>query len=153
MSMRSTFALLYEKDLAALRKELEGYPDDASVWKTQPGINNSAGTLVLHLTGNLKHFVGASLGKSGYVRDREAEFADRDVPKKALLQRIDETRDVVGKALGGLDDKALDLPFPGTVPPALGAVPSSGELLTYMYGHLAYHLGQVNYHRRLIAGV
>jgi hypothetical protein len=144
-------ALLFDKDLATLRTELEGYPDDASVWKVQPGINNSAGTLVLHLTGNLKHFVGASLGKTGYVRDRDAEFGDRDLPRRALLQRIDETRDVVAKTLGGLDDAALDRPFPGKGPQTLGDAPTSGALLTYMYGHFAYHLGQVNYHRRLLA--
>jgi hypothetical protein len=152
MSTRaSALALLYDKDLASLKTELEGYPDDASVWTLKPGINNSAGTLVLHLTGNLKHFVGAGLGKTGYVRDRDAEFADRDLPKQALLQRIDETRDVVAKTLAGLDDALLDQPFPGKGPAALGDAPTSGALLTYMYGHFAYHLGQVNYHRRLLS--
>jgi hypothetical protein len=147
----SALALLFEKDLAALRSELEGYPDDASIWKVEPGISNSAGTLVLHLTGNLKHFVGAGLGKSGYVRDRDAEFADRGVPQRALLQRIDETRGVVAKTLAGLEDEALDRPYPGKGPPTLGDAPTSGAILTYMYGHFAYHLGQVNYHRRLLA--
>jgi hypothetical protein len=147
----SALALLFEKDLAALRTELEGYPDDASLWKVEPGISNSAGTLVLHLTGNLKHFVGASLGSTGYVRDRDAEFADRAVPKRALLQRIDETREVVAETLAGLQDEALDRPFPAKGPQALGDAPTSGAILTYMYGHFAYHLGQVNYHRRLLA--
>jgi hypothetical protein len=152
MSSRvGALALLYDKDLATLRTELEGYPDDASVWAMRPGINNSAGTLVLHLTGNLKHFVGASLGKTGYVRDRDGEFGDRDIPRQALLQRIDETRDVVAKTLGALDDAALDQPFPAKGPQALGDAPTSGAILTYMYGHFAYHLGQVNYHRRLLS--
>jgi hypothetical protein len=153
MSTRArVLALLFETDLTRLKTELEGYPDDASVWTVQHGINNSAGTLVLHLTGNLKHFVGASLGKTGYVRDRDAEFADRDLPKQALLQRVDETREVVAKALGRLDDQLLDQPFPGKGPSVLGDAPTSGALLTYMYGHFSYHLGQVNYHRRLLAG-
>ena len=152
MSTRaSALALLFDKDLATLRTELESYPDDASVWKVEPGISNSAGTLVLHLTGNLKHFVGATLGKSGYVRDRDAEFADRDLPREALLQRIDETREVVAKTFGALAESVLDQPFPGKGPPALGDAPTAGSLLIYMYGHFAYHLGQVNYHRRLVA--
>ena len=153
MSNRAgALARLFDKDLATLRSELEAYPDDASIWKVAPGISNSAGTLVLHLTGNLKHFVGAGLGKTGYVRDRDAEFADRDLPQQALLQRIDETRAVVAKALGGLDDATLERPYPGKGPQALGDAPTAEALLTYMYGHFAYHLGQLNYHRRLLAG-
>lgn len=147
----SALALLFDKDLGTLRTELEGYPDDASVWAMRPGINNSAGTLVLHLTGNLKHFVGASLGATGYVRDREGEFGDRDLPRQALLQRIDETREVVAKTLGALADAELDRPFPGKGPQALGDAPTTGAILVYMFGHFAYHLGQVNYHRRLLA--
>ena len=149
-SRANALALLFDRDLATLRTELEGYADEAGVWTLRPGISNSAGTLVLHLTGNLKHFVGASLGGTGYVRDRDAEFGDRDMPRQALLERIDETREVVGRTLGSLEDAALDRPFPGKGPPALGDAPTSGALLTYMYGHFAYHLGQVNYHRRLL---
>lgn len=153
MSARGrALALLFEKDLAQLRTELEGYPDDASVWRTAPGIVNSAGTLALHLTGNLQHFVGASLGGTGYVRDREAEFGDRDLPRVALIQRVDEARAVVAKTLPALDDAVLDRPFPGKGPQALGDAPTAEALLTYMYGHFTYHLGQVNYHRRLLGG-
>ena len=152
MSTRaSALALLFDKDLATLRTELEGYPDDASVWKAAPGIANSAGTLVLHLTGNLKHFVGAGLGKTGYVRDRDGEFGDRDLPRAALLQRIDETRQVVAKTLGVIDDAVLDAAYPAKGPQVLGDAPTANAILTYMYGHFAYHLGQVNYHRRLLA--
>ncbi len=146
------FAALFDRELAALRTELEGYPDDASVWRVGPEIGNSAGTLTLHLTGNLQHFVGASLGGTGYVRDREAEFADRDLPRAALLQRIDETRAVVERTMGALDGAVLERPFPGKGPPPLGDEPTTRTVLTYMYGHFTYHRGQVNYHRRLLAG-
>ena len=147
----SAYAQRFDKELGQLRSELEAYPDDASVWKVAPGIANSAGTLVLHLTGNLLHFVGAGLGRTGYVRDRDAEFGDRDVARAALLQRIDETRAVVARTLAALDDETLDAPYPGATPKPLGDAPSADAVLGYMFGHFMYHLGQVNYHRRLLA--
>jgi len=148
----SGLAGLFDKELAALRNEVEGYPDDASVWRVPPGIANAGGTLVLHLTGNLQHFVGASLGGSGYVRDKAAEFSDRGVPRTGLLARIDQTREIVARTLEGVDDHVLGRPFPGKTPDVLGEAPTTGMVLTYMYGHFTYHRGQVNYHRRFLTG-
>ncbi|MDE2773096.1 MAG: DUF1572 family protein [Gemmatimonadota bacterium] len=154
MSARTAaLGALFGKALGQLRTELQGYPDDQSVWRLAPGIRNSAGTLALHVTGNFQHFIGAGLGGTGYVRDRDAEFSDRDLPREALLRRVDETLAVVGKALGGLDDALLEQPFPAQVPPALAEAATTQTVLTYIYGHFNYHLGQVNYHRRVLTGV
>ena len=143
---------MFEKELVQLREELQGYPDDQSVWRVAQGISNSAGALALHVTGNLEHFVGASLGGTGYVRDRDTEFSDRDLPREALLRRVDETLNVVKKAFYSLDDALLERPFPAKAPATLGEAPTTGAVLTYIYGHFTYHLGQVNYHRRLLTG-
>lgn len=148
----AAFARAFDKDVAQLRTELDAYPDDTSVWRIEPGIGNSAGTLALHIAGNLQHFVGAGLGGTGYVRDRDAEFSDRDLPRLAFLQRIDDAREVVARTLAELEDAALDRPFPGAAPKPLGDAPTTAAVLTYMYGHFTYHLGQVNYHRRLLTG-
>lgn len=144
-------ARLFDRDLAQLREEIGSYPDEPSVWALRDGILNSGGTLALHLCGNLQHFVGALLGRTGYVRDREAEFSDRDVPRAAILARIDEARAAVSETLAGLDGEALEGRFPGAAPGSLGDAPTTRLMLVHLSGHLAYHLGQVNYHRRLLA--
>lgn len=53
---------------------------DAERWTRPMDPANSIGHLVLHLTGNLHHFVGGQLGKTGYVRDREKEFTEDRLP-------------------------------------------------------------------------
>ncbi|HEX2719050.1 MAG TPA: hypothetical protein VHM67_15380, partial [Gemmatimonadaceae bacterium] len=87
--LRSTIQHILTRELLALRRGIEAYPDDASVWRPMPGIANVGGTLALHIAGNLQHFIGAVLGGTGYVRDRDAEFARRDVSRDEILREID----------------------------------------------------------------
>ena len=137
------------RDLRSLAAELDAYPDDATVWASPPGVPNSAGTLVLHLTGNLRHFVGARLGGSGYVRDRDAEFATRGVPRADLRQRVEVAVREVEAALAGMDPGRLREEFPDAVG---GVRLSTGRLLLHLVAHTGYHLGQIDYHRRLVTG-
>lgn len=136
------------RELDGLQRQLELYPDDASVWALPEGIPNSAGTLALHLVGNLRHFIGAHLGGSGYVRDREGEFGDRDLPRSELLARVDAARTEVLGALDGMDPALLERPF--TMPN--GASAPIGRFLLHLAVHLGYHLGQLDYHRRVVTG-
>jgi uncharacterized damage-inducible protein DinB len=137
------------RDLAGFALELDAYPDDASVWQLMPGVNNSAGTLTLHGCGNLRHFIGAILGKSGYVRDRDAEFAVRGLPRVELEMLLAVTRDEVARALDQLDSDQLAMDFP--VP--IGKVTlSTGRFLIHLATHLTYHLGQADVHRRIVTG-
>ena len=99
-------------DLARLRREVEQYPDDASLWRPLPGIANPGGTLALHLAGNLQFLIGEQVGHSGYVRDRDWEFAVRDLPRARVLQEIDGAARAVEQALGALDPATLDQEFP-----------------------------------------
>lgn len=137
------------RDLATVRAEIEAYPDEQGVWALPAGLPNSAGTLALHLAGNLEHFVGALLGGTGYVRDRDAEFGNRDVPRSELVARVDAAIATVGRVLGNLDAQRMDQPFPQTVG---GTQLSTGLFLTHLATHLAYHLGQLDYHRRVVTG-
>jgi hypothetical protein len=147
--LQHTISSLITRELRALARELAVYPDEASIWALPPGAPNSAGTLALHLVGNLKHFVGARLGGTGYVRDRDAEFARRDVPRAELVRMIDETIAVVERSLAAVSDDALG----ATYPQALGKWSAeTGDFLAHLAVHLAYHLGQVDYHRRLVTG-
>ncbi len=137
---------LYTRDLNKLAEELKLYPTDESVWKVSDGITNSAGNLCLHLCGNLQHFIGAVLGKSGYVRNREAEFSSKDIPRATLLAEIEQTKASLAQALSQLAHEQLHAQYPVDV---FGKPMTTLYFLMHLSAHLGYHLGQVNYHRRL----
>jgi hypothetical protein len=140
---------IFVRDLKALRRELEAFPDEQAIWRTPPGILNSAGTLALHLCGNLQYYVGAKLGGTGYVRDRDAEFATRDVPRARLVELVDVTIGAVERTLASLHDSSLAREFPE---PVAKRTVTTGDFLIHLASHLAYHLGQVDYQRRLVTG-
>jgi uncharacterized damage-inducible protein DinB len=139
---------IYERDLDKLRTEIESYSNETDIWKTVDGISNSAGNLCLHLTGNLQHFVGAVIGDSGYVRDRPAEFENKNVARDEMLATIDSTKAVVVDTLNKLTDEDLATTYPIEV---FGEPMTTGFFLTHLATHFNYHLGQINYHRRLLA--
>lgn len=139
---------LYERDLNKLQEEIEAFPDEESLWTIEGGITNSAGNLCQHLTGNLQHFFGAVLGDSGYKRDRDAEFAKKDQTKAELIADIDAARASVKATLARLTDEDLSKTYPIEV---FGKPMTTGSFLTHLTTHFNYHLGQINYHRRLLA--
>jgi hypothetical protein len=140
---------VFVRDAALLRDELLAYPDEKHIWAMPPGIKNSAGTLALHLCGNLQHFVGALFGATGYVRHRDAEFSRRDVPRAELLAQCDAALSAIALGFSRITDEALAKPFPDKL---AGATLPTGLALLHMATHLAYHLGQIDYHRRLVTG-
>jgi uncharacterized damage-inducible protein DinB len=140
-------AEILARDLGRLSEELQAYDREEDLWKTSPGISNSTGTLALHLLGNLQHYLGAVLGETGYVRDRDAEFSRRDVPRAEIVAEIERTREVVRRVVPSLDDAALGAEYPQEV---AGRRMTTGYHLIHLVAHFAYHLGQVNYHRRLL---
>ena len=137
------------RELDTLRDEIRSYPDERDLWTVPPGVRNSAGNLALHLAGNLRHFVGGVLGGSGYVRDREAEFRRRDVPREEVLALVEAAREEVESALARLDPAGLDAEYPLEI---VGRRPRTGDFLLHLGAHLAYHLGQIDYHRRIVTG-
>ncbi|MFN8341947.1 MAG: DUF1572 family protein [Cyclobacteriaceae bacterium] len=151
--MRDPFIESIEKlllrDLAQLEKELEMYPDESSVWKTTGAISNSAGNLTLHLIGNLRYFIGTQLGKTGYERDRPAEFSSRDVPRATLIESIHVTKTDILQGLAAVDASRLQQRYPENPFHQQGGTVQ--HMLMHLCVHLGYHLGQVNYHRRLVA--
>ena len=140
-------AAILDRDLQALAREIEAYPDDGALWQLPEGAANSAGTLALHLAGNIQHFLGARLAGTGFVRDRPAEFSARGVPRAVLLGQIEAARSAVRSAAANLTGEALELDFPEVVG---GMRVATGEYLIHLVSHFAYHLGQVDYHRRLV---
>ena len=138
---------LFDRDLHRLQQEIEAYQNEEALWLTAPGISNPAGNLCLHLLGNLNTYIGAELGHSGYIRHRDQEFSARDVPRAKLLAGISATRLAVEAALTPLHDDQLANEYPIVV---FEAPTSLGYILMHLATHLTYHLGQINYHRRLM---
>lgn len=137
---------LFERDLERLVGEIEQVPEEM-MWKAPPGVTNSCGVLAQHLIGNLRHFIGARLGETGYERDREREFTDTGVPAASLIREARELKEQLFHILRDLDGEAWEGEYPGGAP----FEGSTRKVLVHLYGHLNYHLGQLNYLRRLLA--
>jgi uncharacterized damage-inducible protein DinB len=138
---------LFNRDLDKLRTEITLFNDEKKLWEISGEIKNSAGNLCLHLCGNLQHFIGAMLGNSGYVRNREAEFSTKNVAKTKLIGEIDQTTNIVNNTLSDLKEYKLNEIYPINV---FGYEMKIGFFLVHLVTHLDYHLGQINYHRRLL---
>lgn len=145
--IKQPLALLFERDLNKLKEEISLYKDESNLWKTEKNVSNSAGNLALHLIGNLNHFIGAVLGNSGYIREREKEFDDKNIPREKLIQDIDTTITMVKNTIMNLSDEILISTFPEK---KQGQDYPTNFILLHLLAHLEYHLGQINYHRRFI---
>jgi hypothetical protein len=147
--LAALLAATVARELRAVRREVAAYPDDAALWRELPGVPNAGGTLALHLVGNLRHYVGAVLGGTGYVRDRPREFAARGVPRAEVLAQLDAALADVTRVLPALDAATLAAEYPERFG---GQAFTTAEFLVHVGAHLAYHLGQLDYHRRAATG-
>jgi hypothetical protein len=143
----NSFVTIFERDLIKLEQEIGLYDHEPDLWKVKGDIKNAPGNLAMHLCGNLQHYIGAVLGNSGYTRDRENEFSAKDIPKGSLIQEIRMTRNRVRETLTVLDLNVLDREYPAHV---FDFPMTTSFFLIHLAGHLNYHLGQINYHRRMI---
>jgi len=146
MSLAQEIAALFHRDLTRLLRELEAFPDDEALWRTLPGVTNSAGNLALHLEGNHREYIGRQLGGVAYSRQRDAEFARSRVPAGELIRRIGEVRELVSRVISSLPDTRLEAVFPENI---LGVPGSVRQVLISLHAHLNYHLGQIDYLRRI----
>ncbi|WP_299208883.1 DUF1572 family protein [uncultured Dokdonia sp.] len=142
-----TLQQLYKRDLTRLKKEITSYTKEENLWIVDGAIANSGGNLCLHLLGNLNAFIGAQIGKTGYIRDREFEFAGKNVSIALLARQIDDTIVTVENALALLDNRQLASEYPIKV---FKEAMTYEFFLIHLSSHLTYHLGQINYHRRLL---
>ncbi len=139
--------MLFERDLQRLKTEIESYKAEENLWLIKEGISNSAGNLCLHLIGNLSHFIGATLGNTGYVRHREDEFNLKNIPRQDLITNIENCKLIVKATLTKLTADDLAKEFPQQV---FDKSINTETMLMHLATHLTYHLGQINYHRRLL---
>lgn len=145
--MTETLRTLFARDINRLKTEIELYKDEKNLWIIDKNIANSAGNLCLHLIGNLNTYIGAILGNSGYVRNRELEFSLKDIPRTELINKIEATIKVVDNALSNLKMEELSKEYPQIV---FNKPMTTEYFLVHLVAHLSYHLGQINYHRRLV---
>jgi uncharacterized damage-inducible protein DinB len=145
--LNETLAKLYERDLGLLTREIDKYVSTEDLWKVEGQITNSAGNLAMHICGNLQHFIGTVLGGSDYIRERDLEFSKKNVSPDTQKNEIEITKAIISKTLSNLADGELEKPYPIEV---FGQPMSTEYFLVHLATHLNYHLGQINYHRRLL---
>lgn len=138
---------LYERDLNKLIEELNLFKKEKDIWKTKGDVKNSAGNLTLHILGNLNHFIGRTLGHTDFIRQREDEFSLKDVPREKLISDINKLKEVLKDTLSKLSEEEMKNEFPLKIG---DHVFTTETLLTFLLAHLNYHLGQLNYLRRII---
>jgi uncharacterized damage-inducible protein DinB len=145
--LTKTLSALFTRDLNKLKTEIAAYKNEAVIWKVQEGITNSAGNLCLHLVGNLNGFIGSELGNSGHVRQRDLEFSLKNIPREELIEKIEATITVVKQVVEQLTDEQLNSEYSLLV---FKEKTTTQYFLVHLAMHLTYHLGQINYHRRLL---
>ncbi|MDR3680268.1 MAG: DUF1572 family protein [Flavipsychrobacter sp.] len=140
---------LYERDLLKFKEEISSFKNEDHIWEVKPGVTNSAGNLALHLLGNLNHFIGAQVANTGYIRQRDLEFAPESrVSQEMLIAEIEKAITVVTLALKGLSQEELNKLYPLE----MFGKHSTQYYLIFFHSHLTYHLGQINYLRRILEG-
>jgi hypothetical protein len=148
--LSSELAALYGRDLTRLMQELQAFPGTEALWATAPGVANAAGTLTLHLEGNLREYIGRQLGHIDYTRDRPLEFSARGVEQTELVTRIEALHAFIPRVIRELSEQTLASPYPESL---FATVPmSTVQCLIHLNGHFNYHLGQIDYLRRFTTG-
>jgi len=138
---------LYERDLNKLIEELNQFKKEKDIWKIKGDVKNSAGNLTLHLLGNLNHFIGRTLGNTDYIRKRDDEFSLKDIPRDQLIEQLNSLKEVIKKTVATLSEEEMKKQFPLKI----GEQEFTTEtLLIFLLAHLNYHLGQINYLRRML---
>jgi len=147
MIIIETLLKLFDRDLQRLEEEINLYPSEEAIWRLDGEIKNTAGNLCLHLCGNLQHYIGANLGHTSYVRNRDNEFAAKGISKTELIAEVQKTRQTVRDTLETLKPSVLEAEYPEKI---YEYSMTTAYFLIHLTAHLNYHLGQVNYHRRIL---
>lgn len=138
---------LFLRDLEKVKQEISLYRNEINLWSKNGDIKNSGGNLCLHLIGNLKAYIGVGLAELDYTRDREFEFNGSDITKEQLLIGLDETMEAVSVGLTKISEADLEKDFPIVI---WDEPTKMVYTILHLHSHLNYHLGQINYHRRMI---
>jgi hypothetical protein len=144
--LNSVLANFYERDIRKLIEEINLFKDEENLWKTGGSIRNSSGNLVMHIIGGLNHLIGATLAQTGYIRNRDQEFMIKGVARKELVDQLEKLISMINRTLNGLTEKDMETDYPIFFDKPKTSV---SYVLIQLLAHLNYHLGQVNYLRRV----
>ena len=147
MSITSDLRFLFDRDLGKLSQQIESFPNDEALWQTLPGVTNAAGNLALHIEGNLREYVGRQLGNLPYQRKRDLEFSSKGLSRAELSTHLAELRRSIPTVIEELSAEQMEMEYPEVV---LGTPISTQQFLIHLHGHLNWHLGQVDYLRRIM---
>ncbi|HSS96606.1 MAG TPA: DUF1572 family protein [Terriglobales bacterium] len=147
MSIAKELGAMYRRDLTRLAQHIDAFPNDAALWQTHPAVTNSAGNLALHIEGNLREFVGRQIGGNTYTRKRDLEFSSKGVSKQELESRLADLKALIPSTIEKLSSEQLETQYPQTI---FERATSTQELLISLYGHLNWHMGQIDYLRRIL---
>ena len=149
MTTTNDLAALFRRDLQRLHQQIDAFPNDEALWQTLPGVTNAAGNLALHIEGNLREYIGSQLGQRPYARNRQLEFSAKGISRHDLLTRIAELKQTIPAVIEQLSSEQLESEYPEVV---LEVTTSTQQLLIHLYGHMNWHLGQIDYLRRVLSG-
>ncbi len=145
--LSQTLNTLFQREINKLIAELNTYKSEQNIWAISPGISNSAGNLTLHLIGNLNTYFGKNIGNTGYLRDRPTEFSLKNIPRAQLISDLKNTETMLDIVFKQFDNSLLETIYPEKV---FEYDLTHEQFFVHLIGHFNYHLGQVNYHRRLL---
>jgi hypothetical protein len=144
--LNNILANFYERDIRKLIEEINLFKNEEDIWKTAGSVKNSCGNLALHIIGGLNYLIGTTLAQTNYVRNREQEFIRKDVERKELVAQLEALISLINQALTALTaEMEAEFPIFFDKPKA-----SVSYVLMQLLAHLNYHLGQVNYLRRVL---
>ena len=139
-------AIILERDLKKVIHEINQYEDEKSLWTIRGEIKNSSGNLALHIAGAVHHFIGSVLGNNGYIRNREREFSDKNIETSVIINQLNKAIEILKEVLNKMTDEDIEREFPEK--PG-GNTMTVGFFLIHFISHINYHLGQINYNRRI----
>jgi uncharacterized damage-inducible protein DinB len=139
-----------QAEFEAVRDKVRRLVQDLSndqLWQRPYPYGNSVGHLLLHLTGNLRYYIGAQIAGTGYVRDRPREFSDLSQPAKdEVLRAFDDALSMVVNTLARQTAEDWHRPYE-----AVGS-PQKDRLGIFIRcaAHADHHAGQMIYLREQI---
>jgi Protein of unknown function (DUF1572) len=142
--LNSVLANFYERDIRKLIEEVNLFGNEENMWRTDGSVKNSCGNLVLHIIGGTNYLIGATLAHTRYVRDRDKEFIRKGVARKELVAQLEDLIPMISETVNSLD---IEAEYPLIFDDAKR---SNSYVLTQLLLHLNYHLGQINYLRRIL---
>ena len=145
--LNNVLANFYERDIGKLIEEVNLFNNEEDLWRIAGSVKNSCGNLALHIIGGLNYLIGATLAHTGYVRDRDEEFIREGVERKDLVAQLEELIPMINETVTALTPQDMEVEYPVFFDKPKT---STSYVLVQLLLHLNYHLGQVNYLRRIL---